>query len=453
MQQISIPLGSNTLTIEVGKLAKQANGSAYVRYGDTVVLATACTTDPRVGIDFLPLTVDYREYNYAAGKIPGGFFKREGRPTEKEILTSRLIDRPLRPLFPEGFDDDTQVIAMVLSADSDNNPDVVGLVAGTAAVYLSDIPFFNPIAAVRVGLVEGRLVTNPTYSEIKASLLNLIVAGSEDAIVMVEAGAKEVSEETILEAIQHGHNEIRKIIAALKELFAQLGIKKREVTPPVRNEALYQEIKQKVEASLHEAMDTSKYIKQESHRKVAAIRKELVESYPEEDETKRREVKHYFDALEERLFRDDILLKHQRADQRPFDQVRQITCEVGLLPRTHGSALFTRGETQALVTATLGTGEDQQRLDVLHTRPRGSEDFSTYSLHVRPFNHAGREAGAEEWTVSCGDGGRPAGAVTGRGDTGPQLRASRQRRLPRSRRRAWASPGRGLPAVCWASRL
>ena len=383
MQQISIPLGSNTLTIEVGKLAKQANGSAYVRYGDTVVLATSCTTDPREGIDFFPLTVDYREYNYAAGKIPGGFFKREGRPTEKEILTSRLIDRPLRPMFPEGFNDDTQVIAMVLSADSDNNPDVIGLVAGCAAVYLSDIPFFNPIAAVRVGLVEGRLVTNPTYAEIKTSNLNLIVAGSEDAIVMVEAGAKEVSEETILEAIQHGHNEIRKIVAALKELFAQLGIKKREVTPPVRNEALYQEIKQKVEASLHEAMDTSKYIKQESHRKIAAIRKELVESYPEEDETKRREVKHYFDALEERLFRDDVLLQHRRADKRPFDQVRQITCEVGLLPRTHGSALFTRGETQALVTATLGTGEDQQRLDVLE-----GESFKTFMLHYNfpPFS-------------------------------------------------------------------
>ena len=383
MQQISIPLGSNTLTIECGKLAKQANGSAYVRFGDTVVLATACTTDPREGIDFFPLTVDYREYNYAAGKIPGGFFKREGRPTEKEILTSRLIDRPLRPSFPEGFNDETQVIAMVLSADSDNNPDVVGLVAGAAAVYLSDIPFHNPLAAVRVGLVEGRLVTNPTYSEVKNSLLNLIVAGSEDGIVMVEAGASQVSEETIIEAIQHGHDEIRKIIAAEKELFARLGIKKREVAPPVRDEALYQEIRQKVEAPLHEAMDTSKYIKQESHRKIAALRKELVESYPEEDEAKRRQVAHYFDALEERLFRDDILVKRQREDKRAFDQVRPISCEVGLLPRTHGSALFTRGETQALVTATLGTGEDQQRLDVLE-----GESYKRFMLHYNfpPFS-------------------------------------------------------------------
>ncbi|MBZ5544783.1 MAG: polyribonucleotide nucleotidyltransferase [Acidobacteriia bacterium] len=383
MEQISIPLGASTLTIEYGRMAKQANGSAYVRFADTVVLATACTTNPREGIDFFPLTVDYREYNYAAGKIPGGFFKREGRPTEKETLTSRVIDRPLRPMFPEGFNDETQVIAMVLSADSDNNPDVMGLVAGAAALYLSDIPFYTPVAAVRVGLVEGRLVTNPTYAEVKNSLLNLVVAGSEDAIVMVEAGAREVSEETVLDAIQYGHGEIRKIIAAEKELFARLGIKKREVTPPVRDEALYQEITTKGEAQLHEAMDTSKYIKQESHRKIAELRKSLVESYPEEDEEKRRNAAHYFDALEERLFRDDVLLKHQRADKRAFDQVRQITCEVGLLPRTHGSALFTRGETQALVTATLGTGEDQQRLDVLE-----GDSFKTFMLHYNfpPFS-------------------------------------------------------------------
>ena len=196
MEQVSITLGANTLSIECGRVAKQANGSAFVRYGDTVVLATACSTNPREGIDFFPLTVDYREYTYAAGRIPGGFFKREGRPTEKEILTSRLIDRPIRPLFAEGFRDETQVIAMVLSADTENNPDVIGLVAGTAALYLSDIPFLAPVGAVRVGLVDGRLTTNPTYSEIKNSALNLVVAGTEDAIVMVEAGAKEVSEAT-----------------------------------------------------------------------------------------------------------------------------------------------------------------------------------------------------------------------------------------------------------------
>ncbi len=383
MQQVSIPLGANTLTIESGKLAKQANGSAHVRFGDTVVLATACSTEPREGIDFFPLTADYREYNYAAGKIPGGFFKREGRPTEKEIITSRLIDRPVRPLFPEGYKDETQVIAMVLSADSDNNPDIIALVAGAAALYLSDIPFVTPLAAVRVGLVGGRLVTNPTYAETKGSLLNLVVAGTEEAIVMVEAAAREVAEPSILDAIQYGHGEIRKIIAAEKELFAGLDIKKREFIPPVRDEVLYSGIAQKVGDQLHEMMDTSKYVKLESHRKIAEIRKGLVESYPEEDPAKRQEVAHYFDALEEKLFRDDVLQKRQRPDKRAFDRVRQITCEVGLLPRTHGSALFTRGETQALVTATLGTAEDMQRLDVLE-----GESFKRFMLHYNfpPFS-------------------------------------------------------------------
>jgi polyribonucleotide nucleotidyltransferase len=383
MQQICIPLGSSSLTIECGKLAKQANGAAYVRYGDTVVLATACATQPREGIDFFPLTVDYREYTYAAGKIPGGFFKREGRPTEKEILTSRLIDRPVRPLFPDGFNDETQVIALVLSADSDHNPDVVAVVAGAAALYLSDIPFYSPAAAVRVGLVGGRLVTNPTYTETKASLLNLVVAGTEGAIVMVEAGATQVSEETIIDAIQYAHGEIRKIVAIEKEMFVKLGIEKREFVPPARDEALYAEIKGKVADQLHEAMDTSKYVKQESHRKIAALREALVEEYPKEDEEQRRRAAHYFDALEERLFRDDVLLKRQRPDKRAFDEVRDITCEVGILPRTHGSALFTRGETQALVTATLGTAEDIQRLDVLE-----GEAFKRFMLHYNfpPFS-------------------------------------------------------------------
>ncbi len=383
MEQVSISLGSNTLTIEVGKVAKQANGSAFVRYGDTVVLATACTADPRPGIDFFPLTVDYREYNYAAGKIPGGFFKREGRPTEKEILTSRLTDRPLRPMFPEGFRDETQVIAMVLSADTENNPDVLGVIGGAAALYLSDIPFPTPIAAVRVGLVEGKLVTNPSYSETRASQLNMIVAGSEDAIVMVEAAAKEVSEEMVNDAIQYAHAEIRKIVAAEKELFKKLGIKKREFTPPESDSAIEKEVRSKVESQLREAMDTSKFPKLESQRKIEELRKTLVESYPEEEEEKRRKAGQAFDALEEKIFRTDVVVKRQRPDRRAFDQVRPISCEVGLLPRTHGSALFTRGETQALVTATLGTGQDQQRLDVLE-----GESYKRFMLHYNfpPFS-------------------------------------------------------------------
>jgi polyribonucleotide nucleotidyltransferase len=383
MHKVEIALGSNTLSLECGRVAKQANGSAVVRYGDTVVLATACSTVPREGIDFFPLTVDYREYNYAAGKIPGGFFKREGRPTEKEILTSRLIDRPVRPLFPEGFNDETQVIAMVLSADSDNNPDVIGMVAGGAALYLSDIPFYAPIGAVRVGLVEGRPVTNPTYAETKSSLVNLVVAGTEDAILMVEAGAKEVSEETILDALQYAHAEIRKIVAIQKELFEKLGIKKREFVAPALDEAFYQEVRSKVEGDLHDAMDTSKYAKQASQRRIVEIRTKLLEAYPEDEEEKRRLAGQYFGRLEERLFRDDVVQQRQRPDHRAFDQVREISTEVGILPRTHGSALFTRGETQALVTATLGTAEDVQRLDVLE-----GEAFKRFMLHYNfpPFS-------------------------------------------------------------------
>ncbi len=382
--KISIPLGSSTLTIECGKLAKQASGSAFVRYADTVVLATACTADPREGIDFFPLTVDYREYNYAAGKIPGGFFKREGRPTEKEILTSRQIDRPVRPLFPEGFKDETQVIAMVLSADSDYNPDVVGMVAGSAALYLSPIPFMNPISAVRVGLVEGKLATNPTYTEMKASQLNLVVAASEEAIVMVEAAAKAVSEETILEAIQHAHVEIKKIIGGLKELYTKMGIQKAEVKASAEDAAIAREVRERIGDRLHEALDTSNRSKLESEKKIEELREELLESYPaEEDEDKRREAGHAFERLYERLFREDVLLKRRRPDNRAFNQVRPITCEVGLLPRTHGSALFTRGETQALVTATLGTAEDMQRLDVLE-----GESFKRFMLHYNfpPFS-------------------------------------------------------------------
>jgi polyribonucleotide nucleotidyltransferase len=383
MEQVSIPLGGSTLSIEVGKLAKQANGSAFVRYGDTVVLATACSSKPREGIDFFPLTVDYREYTYAAGKIPGGFFKREGRPTEKEILSSRLIDRPVRPLFPDGYKDETQVIAMVLSADTDNNPDIIGLVAGAAALYLSDIPFPTPVAAVRVGLVEGHLVTNPTYSEVKASLLNMVVAGSEDGIAMVEAGATEVSEETVNDAIQYAHGEIKKIIAAEKELFQKLGIKKRAFVAPEFDKSIEAEVREKVEANLRDAMDTSRYPKLESQNKISALKQALVASYPETDEEKRKNVGEAFGRLEERVFREDTLLKRQRPDRRAFDQVRPVTCEVGLLPRTHGSALFTRGETQALVTATLGTAEDQQRLDVLE-----GESFKRFMLHYNfpPFS-------------------------------------------------------------------
>ena len=381
--QVSMPLGESTLTLEVGKLAKQANGSVFARYGDSAVLAAACRAEPREGISFFPLTVDYREYQSAAGRIPGGFFKREGRPSEKEIVTCRLIDRPVRPMFPDGYKDQIQIIDMVVSADENNDPDVIGVTAGAAALFLSDIPFYTPLAAVRVGLINGRLVTNPTYRERRESLLDMVVAASEDAIAMVEANAQGVSEETINDALQHAHGAIKTIIVLIRELSEKLGIKKIEFTPPPFDEALFQEIKGKVGEALHDAMDTTKYSKLDSYHRIRALEEELVAGYPEEDLDKRREGKRYFHMLEEQLFRDDVLTKRRRQDGRPLDEVRPISCEVGLLPRTHGSAVFTRGETQALVNATMGAAIDKQRMDVLE-----GETFKRFMLHYNfpPFS-------------------------------------------------------------------
>ena len=365
-KQVVIDIGGRPLTIETGRLAKQANGSVQVRFGDTVVLVTACIqTEPRQGLDFFPLTCEYREYQYAAGRIPGGFFKREGRPSEKEIVTCRLMDRPLRPLFPKGFRNETQVIAMVLSADTDNDPDVIALVGASAAFYISDIPFFTPIASVRVGLVDGALVANPTYAQQVDSLLNIVVAGSKEAIVMVEAGAAEVTEETIVDALQFAHEQIRKIVAGIEELHGQIQPKKWEVAEPEVNQEYYQQIASQYGQRLADACNTEKHSKKESHQLVTALKKELAESIPEEEEDRRKEASRYFSTLREEIFRRDVLENKRRPDGRAFDKVRAISCEVGVLPRTHGSALFTRGETQALVTATLGTKEDVQRLDLL----------------------------------------------------------------------------------------
>jgi polyribonucleotide nucleotidyltransferase len=364
--KVEIDIGGRPLILETGRLAQQANGSAYVRFGDSVVLVTACAqTTPREGLDFFPLTCDYREYQYAAGRIPGGFFKREGRPSEKEIITCRLIDRPLRPLFPEGFQNETQIIALVLSADSENDPDVCSLVGASAALYWSDIPFDRPIAAVRVGLVDGRLVANPTYEEQKKGLLNIVVAGTAEAIAMVEAGAREVSEDTMVDALQFGHEQIKKIIAGIQQVYDQIKPRKWPVTPPTVDDAFYRQIDTQYRDRLLEASNTEVHKKTESYQLVDALKKGLVDSIPEEEEDRRREAARYFARLRETLFREQVLGPHRRPDGRAFDQVRKVTCEVGLLPRVHGSALFTRGETQGLVTVTLGTEEDVQRLDML----------------------------------------------------------------------------------------
>jgi polyribonucleotide nucleotidyltransferase len=384
VEQVSLEVGGRKLTFETGKMARQAHGAVVARYGDTIVLATACMDSKSTEKDFLPLTVDYREFTYSAGKIPGGFFKREGRPSEKEVLTSRLIDRPLRPLFPEGWSNETQIVASVLSADSDNDPDVIGVTAASAALYISKIPFTTPIAAVRIGLLEGKLVVNPSYTDQKVSGLNLIVAGSEEAIVMVESGALEVSEDQMVEALDFAHSEIKKIIGAIKELQAKLKPTKVAVTPPAFDESLHKELQTKYSDKLRDALDTQKHPKIESYGLVDAVKKEIYEAIPEDDTDKRKLAGRAFERLRERIFRDDMLVRRRRPDGRAFDQVRQITCEVGLLPRAHGSALFTRGETQSLSTCTLGTKEDMQRLDLLFEK----DTFKRFMLHYNfpPFS-------------------------------------------------------------------
>ena len=380
-ETVSLSLGERELSIEIGKVAKQAHGSAFLRYGDTTVLVTACSdAEAREGLSFFPLTCDYRENNYAAGKIPGGFFKREGRPTEKEILTCRLIDRPVRPLFPEHFRCETQIIAMVLSAEPEVNPDVIAINGASAALYLSDIPFLNPIGAVRVGLINDQFVINPTYPQLENSDLNMIVVGTQEAIVMVEAMARQVKEEQIVEAIDYGHQAVRRITESIKELGNRLNITKRPVEPPTFDPELARRVEDKATSNVEDALHTQE--KAASEQKVKDCRKELVEDLAADDEEKGAQVKALFDQLKEKLFRRELLEKKQRLDGRAFNKIRAISGEVSLLPRAHGSALFTRGETQALVTVTLGTGEDVQRLDDIT-----GESSKSFMLHYNfpPF--------------------------------------------------------------------
>src|SRR5258705_6683543 len=296
----SIKLGDKELTVETGRCAKQADGSVVIRYGDTMLLvAVVGAPTAREGIDFFPLTVEYRESSFAAGRIPGNYFRREGRPNEKEVLTSRLIDRPCRPLFAEGYKNETQVIASVISADSDNNPDVIAITGASCALYLSDIPFLNPIAGVRIGLIDGRYIVNPTYDEVRESRLNLIVAGTEEAIVMVEAGAKEVSEEIMVEALMLAHKEINRLCRWQKELYKALDIQKRDVVAPVINEELLGEIQRNYSERLRAALDTTQQEKRDSYGAVDALKKEVIEGYPEDQPELRRQAKIAFDHLKE----------------------------------------------------------------------------------------------------------------------------------------------------------
>jgi polyribonucleotide nucleotidyltransferase len=377
-----VDLDGRKLTIETGKIAKQAGGSVVVRWGDSVVLVTATSAPrPKPNQSFFPLTCDYREYTYAAGKIPGGFIKREGRPSEKEILTSRMIDRPMRPLFPEGYLNETQIIAMVLSADPEHDPQILAIVGAGAALAISDIPFHHLVTAVRVGLVDGKYIANPTYSEGRESKLNIVVAGSDQGIVMVEAGAKEASEDEVLGALDHGLAACQKIIDVLKKLVAAAGKTKKVYTPKAIDEALYAAIEKKVRVDLTDALNTKKYEKLESYARIDALHDKAVEEAPDE---KKEEAGKLFDLLKEKIFRDEMLDARRRPDGRAFDEIRAIWGEAGVLPRTHGSSLFTRGETQALVTITLGTKDDEQRVELLEP----GESFKRFMLHYNfpPFS-------------------------------------------------------------------
>src|SRR6202158_3557229 len=363
--KVSVELaGGKQLSIETGKLAKQAHGAAVVRCGENIVLATATANpEPREGIDFFPLTVDYREYTYAGGRFPGGFIKREGRMSERETLTCRQIDRPVRPMFADGFRCETQIIALVLSADTENDPDVCGINAASAALTISDIPFLGPLGAVRVGLIDGRFIANPTYAEMRDGLLNIMVVGTADAIVMIESGAKEVKEERVVDAIEFAHIEIKKICAAINELRSRVGKPKRAVTPPEFDQAYLKRLETKIGARLHDALDTQKHPKAESYELVRLLEKELLAALPADDEAAKAKLEKYYETLRERIFRNQVIDHKHRPDGRAFDQIREVWIETGVLPRTHGSAIFTRGETQALVTTTLGTSDDMQRLE------------------------------------------------------------------------------------------
>ncbi|MBH0196540.1 MAG: polyribonucleotide nucleotidyltransferase, partial [Nitrospira sp.] len=383
VQTVEIEIAGRILRLETGRVAKQADGSIWASYGDTVILATAVAAQTaKPGIDFLPLTVDYQEKTYAAGKIPGGYFKREGRPSEKEVLTSRLIDRPLRPLFPEGYYFETQVIASVLSADKTGTSDVISITAASAALSISNIPFQGPVAGVKIGRVNGQFIVNPDLETMEKSELHLVVAGTADAIMMVEAGANELPEATMLQALELAHAEIKKIVAKITELAKKVGNKKREVKVEAIDPTLAAKVKDMVAQPIRDAiMIPNKAARQERLDQVMA---EAVEKLKNpEVSTSERHIKIVFHGLEYTEVRNMILEKGSRADGRGPSDIRPITCEVGVLPRTHGSALFTRGETQSLAVVTLGTTDDEQRIDALE-----GEYMRTFMLHYNfpPFS-------------------------------------------------------------------
>lgn len=394
MHSYSIELGGRTLTMEIGKIAKQANGAVLVRYGDTaVVVAATGTKTPREGVDFFPLTVDFEEKMYAVGKIPGGFIKREGRPAETAILTSRLIDRPIRPMFPEGYHNDVQIVATAVSVDPDNAPDIPAMIGASCALSISDIPFEGPIAGVRVGMIDGQYIINPTIEQAKVSRLNLAVAGTKDAILMVEAGAKEISEDEMLDAIWFGHEEIKKLVEWQEKIMAEVGKPKMEVPvyePPAE---LAAEIEaygaEQLKAAL---MDANKLEREEN---VARIKAEIADAFIEKYPDNAKDVAYITQKLVKKIVRRTISVDKIRPDGRALDEVRPVTCEVGLLARPHGSALFTRGQTQILNVLALAPLSEAQTLDGLGVeltkRYIHHYNFPPYSVgETKPLRSPGR---------------------------------------------------------------
>jgi len=379
---ISLEINNRILSIDINKVATQADGSALIRYGDTVMFVSATSKkDVKEKKPFLPLIVDYRENTYAAGKIPGGFFKREGRPSEREILLSRLIDRPIRSLFPEGYYNDTQIVALLLSADLENEPDTLGIIGASVALCFSDIPFNTPLGAVKIGYLNNEYIINPTMTQLEESPLDMTVVGTEEGIVVIEAGAIEVDEEVIIQACERARKAIEKIIQVQKDLLAELKIQKRDFVKEEFDQDKLRKIKEDIQISLKEAMQTER--KKERDDKTKIILESLLEGIPEDNEEEIHDVKEIFYQIQKESVRDLILNEKKRVDGRSFEDIRPITAEVGILPRTHGSALFTRGETQCLATVTLGTFEDVQRIDGL-----GEEGEKKFMLHYNfpPFS-------------------------------------------------------------------
>ena len=371
-----IQIGGRMLSLETGAVARQANGACIIRYGDTVVLATACFKEGTVIGDFMPLTVDYKEYTYAGGRIPGGFFKREGRPTEKEILTSRLIDRPMRPSFVKGYRQETQIIALVLSADGENDPDILAINSASAALVVSEIPFANPISAVRVGYLDGQIIINPTNAQRDLSDLDLVVAGTEDAIVMVEAGAREVDENVVLDALEAAHNAIKSICALQHELRKEAGKPKIEVAyTPRFSDELFNELVKTHGPQLRLALLTQG--KQARREAMHNVKAQMIAGIPADEVEKLEATQAAYEEMETRIFREVIINEGKRLEIRPID------IQLGVLPRTHGSAIFTRGETQALVTVTLGTPQEAQKIEDFE-----GETFQRFMLHYNfpPFS-------------------------------------------------------------------